>query len=851
MAESIEYSSIVKFINEDIIQGKIAAQAGGSEAVESGGKKDVKTEFKNEVEDKAKLSGVWKMGLPSAVSTVTNYLSENIPGASRYPYAIGILAFGLTVAAAYYLSTEDSDDVKNDNFLYILAATIVAFVLAGPGTDVIDYVKTKIFGAPETGPERKESADIAYYRKRAELVDLRAQLADFIKIPYPSENDRKKIAELQAETEKLQAETEKLQAEIQAKKLATKKQESALKLQSLFRGSRERRKYESNLTEVNRQIQLLESKKTRTSDENKQLLDLNEQKKEIEAVVAGIRKEIEKIQTEINKVPYSTLTADSEAKEKRDAQMEELKKLQKALNDLIGEMAGGDLLGDITSFVKNNISTILATLGGAAVIAGFSMVDSSLSFSENVNRILGRGSSKNVSFYFNASNGKIEASGSTNKTVTLNKHFGIVMKISGNTITYTVNGTPLDSISYIEGKPVQTALVVAYMIKDRHSHMPSAVSAKSDSDYKYTIEDDGSVRLFDKEGKEIASVNMAIRQQLEGKEAEAKATRAAVCKALFNVGESDKTCSAHFYNILGKAGLGMLENMGQASAGKQNIEDALVNAKPHIQYEILKNLDWKMKVSNGNKEMVTVEQWLERLGQDARTEMKELVAGYKKYLEGKGSHVKVILNRMVANLNNNSRLLDEKYKEAVATPQPSMRRKRTRLSASQVANLRSQVLSDNVSLNAPFPVPGRPGVFLTNYTSPFAMNGGADDTYRSKFEQMKHSLAAFNQKLSSDTERKINSKIDELNQLDARLTDIHRKINEYTRVLRTEKYPSNIQRTVTLSDIENLINQYKSGTQEQTKQIVTLSTAFGKIKMLLEKADASAKPSTKNYLFDL
>jgi hypothetical protein len=54
-----------------------------------------------------------------------------------------------------------------------------------------------------------------------------------------------------------------------------------------------------------------------------------------------------------------------------------------------------------------------------------------------------------------------------------------------------------------------------------------------------------------------------------------------------------------------------------------------------------------------------------------------------------------------------------------------------------------------------------------------------------------------------------------------------------------------------LSDIENLINQYKSGTQEQTKQIVTLSTAFGKIKMLLEKADVSSKPSAKNYLFDL
>lgn len=523
------------------------------------------------------------------------------------------------------------------------------------------------------------------------------------------------------------------------------------------------------------------------------------------------------------------------------------------------ELGGGAAAAQqIVDLVKNNLKLVLAAVGGVAILAYYANVDRNLSFSQNMANILGsKKSSGPVSYFFNPSTGSIDVTGSANKTVVLSssKHFGtgkIEMKIAGSDVTYTINGAKLEHPSYIEGKPVHTALVMAYIIKDRSSHMPVTAVGKADSNYLYSIEDDGSIRLFDNKGgvkgEEIASINMAIRQQLEGNEKESTETRNKVCKKLFGVNVDKNVCASHFYNILGKSALGMLNNMS-GPVQSDDVVQALVTAEAHIQYEILKNLDWKMKVSNGNKEMVTVDQWLERLGQDSRPEMKKLVAEYIKYFST-NDRVKSVLDRMVANLNNNTRLLDEKYKEAVSTPQPAIRRKRARLSAAQVANLRSQVLTDNVTLNSPFPVPGRPGVFLSNYTSPFQM-GGAANTYENNFANIKQALAAFNQKLSSDTEAKINSKIKEINELDARLSDIHRKINEYTTVLRTEKYPTNISRTVTLSDVENLINQYKSGTQEQTKQVVTLSTAFGKIKMLLEKADANVKPSGKNYMFDL
>jgi hypothetical protein len=465
------------------------------------------------------------------------------------------------------------------------------------------------------------------------------------------------------------------------------------------------------------------------------------------------------------------------------------------------------------------------------------------------------------SFSFDTTKGDIVIIGSIkNTTVTLNmnKHFGIEgikMVIQGNNITYQVNETPLDAHSYIEGKPVHTALVMTYLVKDKHyNKFAPQMSTKTDSEYLYSFDDDGSVRLFKKDsngarGAEIASINTAIRKQLEGDAAGSTQDQTEVCQTLFGVKIDNPTCANHFYNILGKSAMGMLKNMGEA-AKNDSVAQTLIKAQPHIKYEILKNLDWKMKISNGKKEMATPDQWLERLEQDIRPSIKLLASEYKTYLNTT-PHVKNILERMVMDLNNNTSLLDLKYKEAVQTPQPAVRKRQFRLSAAQVSSLRNQVLTENVALNTPMAVPGYPGFNLVELGST-QFRGGSNGSYEQHFENIKHSLAGFQQKLSSDTDRKIKSKIFEINDLTSKLDNIHKNITEYTKILRSEKYPTGISRTVTLSDIENLINQYKSGTQEQTKQIVTLSTAFGKIKMLLEKQEVNAtKPSKNNFMFDL
>jgi len=277
--------------------------------------------------------------------------------------------------------------------------------------------------------------------------------------------------------------------------------------------------------------------------------------------------------------------------------------------------------------------------------------------------------SSNVSYYFDALTGLINITGSTNKKVVLNSstYFGkkgIVMIITGSNITYKINGEAIDSISYIHAKPIHTALVLTYMASNVKKQ--STNSRKSDSKYLYSIEND-KIRLFEKkpdgsQGNEIQSVQMAIRNELEGNYQAAKDARNKVCEKLFGVNESNPICAKHFYTILGKSGLGMLDNL----------------AEPNIKYEILKNLGWKIKVLRNDKQIVNVDEWLETLGQDLKLKYEEYFKNY--------SHVKIILNKMIEDLNNNTKILDQKYNQSVNTPKPLARKKR--LTSAQIAMLR-------------------------------------------------------------------------------------------------------------------------------------------------------------------
>jgi len=381
-------------------------------------------------------------------------------------------------------------------------------------------------------------------------------------------------------------------------------------------------------------------------------------------------------------------------------------------------------------------------------------------------------------FLFNESTGRIETSykpkDDLKLLISLGSHYNIaniyiLVDNKSSTITYMVNDMLINSISYIQNKPVETALVLAYLIKDKHfSKVSTNSSTKGEpQDYVFNFQDDGSLVLQRKVGdkfEEIASISKVIREQMSGNDNGADETKKQVCASIFGDQSDSKGkehCSRHFYSILGRAGLNMLSNIGD-SITSNKLVNSLQSAEINVKYEILKNLDWKMKISNGNKVMVSVKEWIDRLKEDKRESVKQQGEEYGKYLNGDGKSVRNILEGMVNHINTNSRLLEEKYKEAIEQPtSTSGRRRNKRLSNKQVATLRSQVITENSLLNIPFPYPGRPGVMLHPIiqTGGGAYGGNFTNNYKQSFNIIKQSLAGLNQKLSLNTERNLEEKI--------------------------------------------------------------------------------------------
>jgi hypothetical protein len=307
-------------------------------------------------------------------------------------------------------------------------------------------------------------------------------------------------------------------------------------------------------------------------------------------------------------------------------------------------------------------------------------------------------------FKFNPNTGKITTVYRPSRTnyilISYGSHFdinGIYMVIDTNgNITYEVGqNTKLDSLSYIENKPIETALVLAYLTKDKHfSKLTNKKLTKESSDYVFNFEDNGSLVLSkkNKDGKleEIESISMAIREEMQNS-LKAQQIKENVCKEIF--GSDNNTCNKHFISILGRAGLNMLQNIGDAVITKSSIINNLNNAKVNIKYEILKNLNWKMKNANEKKVLVSVDEWIKILEQD-KNEGKQ----YKEYLN-KNTLVKDLLQSMVDHINNNSRLLEEKYKESIDQPITSQKRKK-RLSKKQIEKLRAEVITEKNILNS-------------------------------------------------------------------------------------------------------------------------------------------------------
>ena len=181
-----------------------------------------------------------------------------------------------------------------------------------------------------------------------------------------------------------------------------------------------------------------------------------------------------------------------------------------------------------------------------------------------------------------------------------------------NSIVFDINNLIIDNtnnnISFIQNKPIHISLIMAYILSKKINFI-SNLNLDLNININSIIETNNN-KNYDN-----------------------------VCTEIFGKNYNNETCSRHFYSILGKSGISMMNNLNQ-----QNLTKTLINANPTIQYEILKNLDWKIKVKNNKKIFINVDEWLKIISSDKQKQL------YTEYLNN-NILVKNIINNIVNNLN--------------------------------------------------------------------------------------------------------------------------------------------------------------------------------------------------------
>lgn len=250
-----------------------------------------------------------------------------------------------------------------------------------------------------------------------------------------------------------------------------------------------------------------------------------------------------------------------------------------------------------------------------------------------------------------------------------------------NKITYIVNSIVSDTVTYIESKPVSTALVMTYLCAKKEQFYIK----KNPQDYIYEITSDNVVKLYDKKTeKEIMSVSVAIKQFKDNLEEMGNKTMGNICKDIFKLddGLKNENCLKHYLSILSGTGLLMLQNIGEIVNKNIEIKNTLKNTNLLIKYEILKNLNWKMKKTKyGKKYLITIEDWLKKMNNSEFT----------KYLDSEnGLIVKDIIKEMVEDINTDTSLLESKYtkiitdRKAITDPNYNNRKNKSRLKKEKI-----------------------------------------------------------------------------------------------------------------------------------------------------------------------
>lgn len=379
---------------------------------------------------------------------------------------------------------------------------------------------------------------------------------------------------------------------------------------------------------------------------------------------------------------------------------------------------------------------------------------------------------------FNGATGNIEYSGHLSSTIETIITPKIKMYIKNNKLgiietTYTFENKPLETISYIEARPVATALVLAYTESLSDKSSLTGLSGIKDlstqetyeSKYLFEIDSEGNVQIFKKsDNSELQSIQKSVNHWLRGQDVEARGTAENVCKEMFGVdkGLGNSTCSNYFYSVLGKSVLNMIKTIGAKIETSKDVKDLILSSNPAIKYELVKKLDWKVTFTNGNKKLVDVSKWISIQRQDI-----------KDYLgTSQGQVIKLILEQLVEEINKYVNLIDiaEQAYEAndknqkITDPNFNSKRKTRRLTETQVAALRSRQISDTSKLIQTAPIS------LTSLNFSTRQSGGYGNScyheFNGKLNQIKSRLSGGGKVLSTNTETKLVSMIEKLDQLE-------------------------------------------------------------------------------------
>lgn len=368
-------------------------------------------------------------------------------------------------------------------------------------------------------------------------------------------------------------------------------------------------------------------------------------------------------------------------------------------------------------------------------------------------------------FKFNGSTGHIEYTQSLNGTIETIVTPKIKMYIKYNQTTYTFDGKPMDTISYIDSRPVASALILAYTEKqitplNQIGQKPSQEAFQSK--YLFEIEPDNSVKIYLKSDRsELESIQTSVNQWLGGEDAKAQATTQRVCKEMFGLtnGLGDPICSNYFYSVLGKSILNMIKTIGAKIQTSADVVDLILSSNPAIKYELLKKLDWNTISTNGIKKLVDYSQWVNTQHQ--------VIQDYLKTTQG--LKITPILEQLVQDVNQFINLFEYNNQlETQISPITSLKKRSRRLTPTQVASLRSRQIEDTSRLI-------RMSVESINFSNQNQINqkGGGRfqrsycfHEFNTKLNTIKYKLSGGNKVLSANTESKLVSMIGELDQLE-------------------------------------------------------------------------------------